>query len=173
MMSRWEPCQNILRKSLKHQQKLLPSPCAVLQFTRHCEALVHDPLSTGLVECIDTFAFSPARRGVVSHVAGTQGLSRCSPGGRISLQCPSWHAAGLIWVPAPTASPTRGLTAARSHPGKGCLPHSGGGGCQEWRCKPASAHACHRQVPCECSAACAARGDFPLQIAPVCHRSHV
>ena len=69
MMSRWEPAFWQGRIT----QKLLPSPCAVVQFTRHCEAFVEDPLSTGVIESIDTFAFSPARRGVVSHVAGTQG----------------------------------------------------------------------------------------------------
>ena len=47
----------------------------MLQFTRLCEAFVDEPLNNGLIESIDTFAFSPARRGMVSHVAGTQGFA--------------------------------------------------------------------------------------------------
>lgn len=50
-------------------QNLLSGPSNVLQFTRFCDTFVADPLSNGVIDSIDTFAFSPARRSVVSDVA--------------------------------------------------------------------------------------------------------
>ncbi len=50
-------------------QNLLSGPSNVLQFTRLCDTFVADPLSNGVIDSIDTFAFSPARRSVVSDVA--------------------------------------------------------------------------------------------------------